>query len=74
MSEKDVLLTPGEDEMLYQAELPIIDIEATKETTEAVLTDKFTAPGGHAQWGVMLLFDALNFNLPENNKTYIRAF
>lgn len=68
MDEKGVRLAPGADEMLHQMDLPIIDIGT------GLLTDKYTAPGGHGQWGVRLLFDALNFKLPEDGKTHIRAF
>lgn len=68
MAEKGVRLVAGSDAMLYQKDLPVIDLE-TKE-----LTDKYTAPGGHGQWGVRLLLDALNFRLPNDGKTHIRAF
>ncbi|MFH0941073.1 MAG: (d)CMP kinase, partial [Candidatus Omnitrophota bacterium] len=78
MNEKGVRLVEGADEMLYQKDLPIIDIGTglltDKSTTGKETKDKYTAPGGHAQWGVRLLFDALNFIVPNDNKTYIRAF
>ncbi|RLJ04018.1 MAG: hypothetical protein DRP18_05265, partial [Candidatus Aenigmatarchaeota archaeon] len=73
MKEKGIRLYKDND-MLYQADLPIIDLEAsTKE--KIVLTDKFTAPGGHGQWGVRLLYEAVNFHQPKDDKrVYIRAF
>ena len=55
--------------MLYQANLSIIDLSNNNQ-----LTDKYTAPGGHGQWGVRLLHGALTFDVSQDDKTYIRAF
>src|SRR3989344_5311763 len=68
MEQTGVRLLPGEDEMLYQMDLPVIDRETSQ------LTDRFAAPGGHGQWGVRLLSDALKFEVLTDGKTYIRAF
>jgi predicted RNA-binding protein YlqC (UPF0109 family) len=68
MAERGVELISGDDEMLNQMDLPIIDLRTNQ------LTDIFTAPGGHGQWGVRLLYDVLGFTQPEDGKTHIRAF
>ena len=69
MAELGIIILEGDAEMLYQMDLPIIDIETDW------LTDKYTAPGGHGQWGVRLLYAALNFQQPAgDSNTYIRAF
>ncbi|MFA5092972.1 MAG: NAD-glutamate dehydrogenase domain-containing protein [Candidatus Omnitrophota bacterium] len=56
------------NEFLYQANLPIIEYDTNK------LTNKFPTPGGHGQWGVMLLSEAKDIELPKDGKTLIRAF
>ncbi|MFA5350852.1 MAG: UTP--glucose-1-phosphate uridylyltransferase, partial [Candidatus Omnitrophota bacterium] len=83
MEEKGIKLAYGDNNgvMLYQMDLPIIDIETGELTDESMApegqrkSDKYTAPGGHGQWGVRLLYEALNFKQPEgDNNSYIRAF
>ena len=69
MAEYGLQLVLGEEEMLYQANLPVIDLE-----NDNTLTDRYTAPGGHAQWGVRLLEEAKKIKLPEGKEAYIRAF
>ncbi|MDD5109533.1 MAG: UTP--glucose-1-phosphate uridylyltransferase, partial [Candidatus Omnitrophica bacterium] len=68
MKEHNLNLIPGE-EMLYQADLPIIDLENNNS-----LTDKYKAPGGHGQWGVRLLYGALQFTPSTTKDISIRAF
>ena len=79
MEEKGVKLYEQPDEMLYQMDLPIIDLETGNltDTTNVVdaTKDKYTAPGGHGQWGVMLLYEALDSRQPSgDDKVHIRVF
>ncbi|HLD29677.1 MAG TPA: UTP--glucose-1-phosphate uridylyltransferase, partial [bacterium] len=54
-------------DMMLQAGLPTIDKETGK------LTDKRVAPGGHGQWGVMLLLEALKMQVPEGDEGLVGA-
>ncbi|MFC2049034.1 UTP--glucose-1-phosphate uridylyltransferase, partial [Elusimicrobiota bacterium] len=58
-------------DMLVQGALPTIDVEKDELTTDRL------APGGHGQWGVKFLLDALNgelpVDLPNDGKSLISA-
>ncbi|MBU3910977.1 MAG: UTP--glucose-1-phosphate uridylyltransferase, partial [Candidatus Omnitrophica bacterium] len=55
-----------EEDFIFQASLPTIDLETEELTTENML------PGGHGQLGTMALYDILTAELPEG-KTLVRA-